>query len=402
MNGPWLSIVGIGEDGLAGLGAAAQGALKAAPVVFGGERHLGLLPECAGQQRRAWPSPLAGGIRDLMALRGTPVAVLASGDPLWFGIAATLLRHVPADEVIVLPAPSSFSLAAARLGWPLQDTTCLSLHGRPVAALAAHLAPGRDLLCLTSDGTTPAAIARLLVAQGYGPSAITVLGHLGGPAEARTDGTADSFDATAPDLNVTAIRCRLAEGAVPRAAVPGLPDDAFRHDGKLTKREVRAATLSKLMPLPGQRLWDVGAGCGSVAIEWLRASPGGSAIALEPRADRLAMIADNALSLGVPQLQVVEGTAPAALADLPDPDAVFIGGGLSDPAIAEACLARLPRGGRLVANAVTLEGQAVLVDLHRSLGGELCRIMIERAGAVGGLTAWRPAMPVMQFAMVKP
>lgn len=389
---PWLSVLGMGDDGLDGLSPAARALLDAAEVVIGGARHLALVDTKA--DKREWPSPFAGA-RDLLdSLRGRNVAVLASGDPMWFGIGATLTRWLSPGEMRVLPHPGAFSLAAARLGWPLQDCLCLTVHGRPLEALHLHLAPGRRLLVLAEDGQSPASVARLLEKAGYGPSRLVVLEHLGGAAERIRDSVAEAWVGEAADLNTMAIECRAEAGARLWSAVPGLPDDAFDHDGQLTKREIRAVTLAALAPLPGQMLWDVGAGCGSIAIEWMRA--GGRAAAIEPRADRVARIAANAAALGVPGLEVIRGSAPDAL-PYSDPDAIFVGGGVSAPGVLDACWSALRPGGRLVANAVTAEGEAALIALHSRFGGQMVRLSVSRLAPVGGFHTWHPAMPVTQF-----
>lgn len=401
----WLSIVGIGEDGLDGLSPAARLLVEQADVLVGGERHLAMVP-ARNCERLSWPSPLAALVDAIADRRGQRVCVLGTGDPMWYGIGVTLARRVPVEEMTVIPAPGAFSLACARLGWPLARVETLTLHGRPVERLHPCILPGNRVLILSADRTTPGRVAALLRARGYGPSAMTVLAHMGGPREAvfravAADWPDDGADAI-PDFNTVAVECRAGPGAVLLARGPGLPDEAYRHDGQLTKREVRAATLAALAPVPGQLLWDVGAGCGSIAIEWARSHAACRAVAVEPRADRLALIADNASALGVPDIRIVAGEAPAALDGLPAPDAAFIGGGLATPGIAEACWEALAPGGRLVANAVTVEGEGVLAGLHRRIGGSLVRIAVSRAGAVGGFTGWRPLMPVTQFSAVKP
>ncbi|WP_349359197.1 precorrin-6y C5,15-methyltransferase (decarboxylating) subunit CbiE [Stappia sp.] len=398
---PWLTVVGLGDDGAEGLPPLARRALDEAGRVFGGARHRDLLAP-AGIAVTPWPSPFRAGLEALLAARGTPTVVVASGDPMWFGIGATLARHIAADEMLVLPAPSSLSLAAARLGWPLQEVEILSLHGRPLDAMRACLFPGARLLCLTSDGAAISDIADLLADEGYGASRLTVLEHLGGPRERRVSGTAEGWCETVNDLNVLAIEAVPVRDTPLRARVPGLPDDAFRHDGKITKREVRAVTLARLAPVPGALLWDIGAGSGAVSIEWLRAARGTRAIALEPNDARRTTARANAAALGTPHLDLRDATAPDALDGLEDPDAVFLGGGLTAPGIVDAVMAALRPGGRLVANAVTLESEAVLLAAHARHGGELCRLSIARASPVGGLTGWRPLMPVTQWSLVKP
>ena len=399
---PWLSIVGLGEDGLAGLSPAARPLVADAQVLIGGARHLAMVPD-DGRERLTWTSPLTLLLDQVAERRGRRVCVLATGDPLHYGIGVSLLRRVPREEVVVIPAPSAFSLAAARMGWSLSETATLTVHGRPLALLQAHIQPGAKLLILSEDGATPGQVAALLTARGYGDSRLTVLAHMGGPKEARRDAVAKAFDETAiADLNTIAVACVAGPDAKLLPRVPGLPDEAFRHDGQLTKREVRAATLAALAPVAGQFLWDVGAGCGSVAIEWLRAAPGAAAWAVERSAERRALIADNATALGAPELKVIPGDAPDALGDLPPPDAVFVGGGATAPGLLAACWHALTPGGRLVANVVTLEGEQALSVFRESTGGQMTRIAVSRAEPVGGFTGWRPLMPVTQLTAVKP
>jgi precorrin-6B C5,15-methyltransferase / cobalt-precorrin-6B C5,C15-methyltransferase len=399
----WLSIVGIGEDGIDGLSAAARGLIGAAEIVFGGKRHLGLAAPAIRGAARPWPSPFDGAAQEVMRHRGRRICVLASGDPFLYGIGATLARSVDPREMIVVPAPSAFSLAAARLGWSLPHTALLSVHGRNLDLIRPHLQPGARLLVLTSDGDGPAALAKLLAALGFGRSRLTVLEALGGPRERVRATTAAGFDLGAVDaLNTVSVDVEASAEARVIARSAGLPDHLFEHDGQITRREVRALTLSSLAPRRGELLWDIGAGAGSVAIEWMLADPlFMRAIAIEARADRAARIHRNAAAFGVPGLEVVRGAAPAALADLPPPDAIFIGGGC-DADVLDTALAALPTGGRLVANAVTLETEALLVARHAASGGELIRVAISRAGAVGNKTGWRPAMPVTQWSWIKP
>jgi precorrin-6B C5,15-methyltransferase / cobalt-precorrin-6B C5,C15-methyltransferase len=394
---PWLHVIGMGDDGLSGLSPTARTMIAAADVLVGGGRHLALIPD--GAEKHSWPSPFAGA-RDLMdSLRGRNVVVLASGDPMWFGIGATLTRWIDPAEMRVLPHPGAFSLAAARLGWPVQDCLCLTVHGRPLEALHLHLSPGRRLLVLSEDGQTPAALARLLEKAGFGPSRFVVCEHLGGPAERLRDTIAEAWVGEAANLNTIAIECRAEAGARVLPLIPGLPDEAFEHDGQLTKREIRAITLAALAPLPDQMLWDVGAGCGSIAIEWMRA--GGRAMAVEPRPERCTRMARNASALGVPGLEIIRGSAPDSL-PYSDPNAIFVGGGVSVPGVLEACWSALRPGGRLVANAVTVEGEAALIALHARFGGQMVRLSVSRLAPVGGFHTWHPAMPVTQFIGQKP
>ena len=400
----WLSIVGIGEDGVDGLSAAARGLVSAAEIVFGGKRHLALAAPLIRGAARPWPSPFDGAAAEVGNHRGRQVCVLASGDPFHYGVGAVLARTIDANEMIVVPAPSAFSLAAARLGWSLAETTLLSVHGRNLDLIRPHLQPGARILALTSDGDGPAALARLLADSGFGTSQLTVLEALGGARERIRTTTAAAFDLGAIDaLNTLAIEVSAAAGARVISRNTGLADDLFEHDGQITKREVRAVTLSSLSPRRGELLWDIGAGSGSVAIEWMLADPlVMRAIAVEERTDRAARIHRNAAAFGVPGLDVVQGSAPEALANLPPPHAVFVGGGAGAPGVLDTASAALRAGGRLVVNAVTLETEAQLLARHAALGGELIRIAISRAGAVGGKTGWRAALPVTQWVWTKP
>ncbi|HZK89683.1 MAG TPA: precorrin-6y C5,15-methyltransferase (decarboxylating) subunit CbiE [Stellaceae bacterium] len=399
---PWLSIVGIGDDGLAGLAPASRALVETAEIIVGGARHLAMIPPGAAE-RLPWRQPFDGSIAAISAHRGRRVVVLASGDPMWYGAGAILARHFPREEMTILPHPGAFSLTAARLGWPLAECTPFSLHARPLDTLRLHLAEGRRVLILAADGATPAAVARLLSEAGWGPSRLTALEHLGGPAEAVHGATAaDWGDRRVADLNAIALECRAAPGTRGRSRLAGLPDDAFQHDGQLTKREIRAATLAALAPLPGERLWDVGAGCGSIAIEWLRADTALSAVAIERDAARAALIARNAAALGVPGLNVIHGTAPAALAGSSPPDAIFAGGGLADPALLPVLWRALRPGGRLVANVISTEGERALLDWQARHGGSLTRLAVSRAEPLAAHQIWRPLAVVTQLAVVKP
>ncbi|NJQ02673.1 precorrin-6y C5,15-methyltransferase (decarboxylating) subunit CbiE [Streptomyces zingiberis] len=403
-----VTVVGIGADGWDGLGPAAREALRGARAVLGGARQLALLPADCAAERVPWPSPLRPALPGLLAAHaGRGLCVLASGDPMFHGIGRALAETVGAARLRVLPQVSSVSYACARLGWPVEGTAVVSLVGRPVAELSAALRAGRRLLVLSASAATPAEVAAEVRERGYGPSPMTVLEQLGGPRERRLDGTAGTWAHPPGDpLNVVAVDCRPAPGTLRLGAVPGLPDAAYEHDGQLTKRQVRAATLAALAPAPGELLWDVGGGSGSVAVEWMRAGTGCRAVSVERDPGRADRIGRNARALGVPGLRVVTGTAPAALDGLEPglrpPDAVFVGGGLTAPGLLETCWAALPPGGRLVANTVTLESEALLAVWHRRHGGELVRIAVSRAAPVGGFTGWRPAMPVTQWAVTKP
>jgi precorrin-6B C5,15-methyltransferase / cobalt-precorrin-6B C5,C15-methyltransferase len=399
----WLSIVGIGEDGVDGLSAVARGLVSGADIVFGGARHLALAAPIIRGEARPWPSPFSRGVAEVLAARGRKVCVLASGDPYFYGVGSVLANHVSPDETLVVPAPSSFSLAAARLGWALPDIALVSLHGRALDRVRPHLHQGARVLALTSDSEGPEALARLLAETGFGESRLTVLEALGGAKERIRTTDAASFDlGDIAELNIVAVEVVGAPGARVIACTPGLADDLFEHDGQITKREIRAVTLSSLAPLRGELLWDIGAGSGSIAIEWMLAHPSLRAVALEVRADRAERIRRNAACFGVPELEVVEGHAPEALVGLASPDAVFVGGGASEPGVLDAAIAALKPSGRLVANAVTLETEALLIARQATLGGTLARIAISRSDSVGGKTGWRPAMPVTQWVWVKP
>jgi len=413
MTVPWLTVVGIGEDGMAGLSAAARRALEEAEVIIGGERHHDL-SAAVGAERRCWPHPFDALIDEIRALRHRRPVILVTGDPLWYSVGARIARAIPPAEITFHPQLSAFQWAAARMGWSLADCETLTAHGRPVAQIVPYFWPGARLLVLSAGAETPGAVARLLAARGYAAARLTVLGRLGGPEESRHEGRAGDWAEIdpaerLPGFNTLAIACEGAPAAL-LARTPGLPDAAFAHDGVMTKREVRAATLAKLMPARGALLWDIGTGCGSVAIEWMRAARDAMALGVDPRADRLGLARRNADALGTPRLALIEGRAPEFVAELappeatkPDlraPEAVFIGGGLSKACV-EAALAALPRCGRLVANAVTLESEALLTEIQASEGGELTRLAVARAEPVGGRTGWRPAMPVTQWNLVR-
>ncbi|PBB32096.1 cobalamin biosynthesis bifunctional protein CbiET [Mesorhizobium sp. WSM3864] len=399
----WLTIVGIGEDGVAGLGDEAKRRIAEAEVIFGGKRHLALVSDLVKGRARPWPTPFDSEMHDVLALEGRSVCVLASGDPFFHGVGVTLARKVKPDEMLVLPAPSSLSLAASRLGWALQDVETISLHGHPIDILRPLLHPGARILALTSDSDAPAAIAALLDELGFGPSRLTVLEALGGQDETRRAVRADAFDLkNINPLNVLALEIESTPDARILPLTVGLADHLFEHDGQITKREIRAMTLSALAPRRGELLWDIGAGSGSIGIEWMLAHPSMRAIAIEADSERAARIHRNAAHCGVPGLVVIEGSAPKELATLETPDAIFIGGGGSDAGVLETAIKSLRAGGRLVANAVTLEMEALLLDQHTRRGGDLLRIALSRAAPVGSMQAWRPAMPVMQWSWVKP
>ncbi|MGL3605666.1 precorrin-6y C5,15-methyltransferase (decarboxylating) subunit CbiE [Rhizobium sp. G187] len=405
LQGPWLTIIGIGDNGLESLTPEAQSVVWQAETLVIGERLDAVIDGSSLPSLKrilTWGAGFRETLAEILKLRGTPVTVLATGDPMHFGIGATLRRYVASEEMFVLPSPSAFSLAAARLGWPLQSVTQISLHGRPLSFLNRHVLPRARILALTSDASTVQAAAVLLAERGFGASVLHVLEHMGGARERLLRMTALEMAETRPkisDFNTLAIDC--AQDGPLLAPVPGLPDEAFRHDGQLTKREIRAATLAQLAPFPNALLWDVGAGCGSIAIEWMRAGMGTKAIAIEAKPERLMMIRQNADTLGVPDLEIVEGEAPTALVGLKVPDVVFIGGGITGEGLFETCWQALGPGGLLVANAVTIEGEARLAELRGIWGGELTRIQVARAAPVGRYCGWKSLMPVTMWTVVK-
>lgn len=398
---PWLTVVGIGEDGFSGLGKQARRALLGARQIFGSPRQLALLPRCVVAEQVRWSSPFS--LAPVLAQRGEPVCVLASGDPMFHGVGASLARQVAAEELQVLSMPSSCALAAARLGWALQDVQVVSLVARPLAGINAHVYTGIRLLVLSNDGDSPAALAALLRERGFGPSQMTVFEHLGGPEERRLSASAEDWP-TGPvaALNLMAIECRASAQAQPLSPLAGLPDSAYRHDGQLTKRDVRAITLARLAPRPGELLWDVGAGCGSIGIEWMRAHPSCRAVAIEADEGRQAFIEDNRDAFGVPGLQLIRGKAPEALHGLAQPDAIFIGGGVTAEGMLALCWSRLRPGGRLVANAVTLQSELALAQFRQLHGGELTRIHIAHTQPLGAFDTWRQALPITLLEVHKP
>ncbi|SDQ44353.1 precorrin-6y C5,15-methyltransferase (decarboxylating) subunit CbiE [Actinopolyspora saharensis] len=397
-----VHVVGIGADGWEGLSPAARRTVEAAEVLMGSHRQLALIPETTGE-RVPWPSPLLPALPGLLAEHaGRSTCVLASGDPMFHGIGATLAGLLGPQRLEVFPQPSSVSLACARLGWPSQDARVVNLVGRPVENLLRGLAPGERVLVLSSDGSTPAAVAELLTAHGFGPSELAVLENLGGRDERILRDTAAQLRTSTAALNIVAVECASDRGTGRLPSTPGLTEELFEHDGQLTKRDVRASTLARLAPRPGELLWDVGAGSGSIAIEWMRSAASCRAIAVERNPERAARTANNAAALGAGSLRIVREAAPEGLRGLERPDAVFVGGGVSVPGVLDSCVEALPRGGRLVVNAVTMESESTVIEWYSRMGGELVRIGIEQAGPVGGFTAWRPAMRVTQWAVTKP
>jgi precorrin-6B C5,15-methyltransferase / cobalt-precorrin-6B C5,C15-methyltransferase len=412
----WLSIIGINEDGLQGLSAVALSLINQAEIVFGGDRHLKMLPEkvltekldASAQIKLAWQTPIENSIQQILSYGDRPncpsVCVLASGNPMWYGIGVTLTQRLPLDQINILPSPSTFSLICAKLGWAIAEVETLSLCGRPVGLLQSYLYPQAKILILSANRHTPHQVIDLLNQHGFGGSAIAVLEHLGGSQERIVRGEAQTwhspqFKIEFADLNAIAIECIAQPDTKILSRIPGLPDHAYIHDGQLTKKEVRAITLSALAPMPGELLWDVGAGCGSIGIEWMRSHPRCRAIAIEKA--RTAFIANNAICLGTPNLQIINGIAPAALEDLPAPDAIFIGGGVTNSGVFAACWQALPARGRLVVNAVTLESEQQLWQWQQQFGGSLTKITIQRVEAIGAFRAWKPMKDITQWQVVK-
>ncbi|MEO0637498.1 MAG: precorrin-6y C5,15-methyltransferase (decarboxylating) subunit CbiE [Pseudomonadota bacterium] len=399
MSTPWLHIIGIGEDGEAGLSAAALEQVRNAEVILGGDRHQRLATN-PNAERITWPSPFDAMIDVIKAQKGRRFVVLVTGDPLWYSVGARISRTIDPSEIRFHPQLSAFQFATARMGWSLADCETLTVHGRPAEQIVPFFRSGARLLVLTKDSSSPETIAELLRAHGLGESSMTALAALGGDAEQIIAGTASDWQASVPDFHTLAIECVASESARVLPRGPGLPDDAFEHDGKMTKSEVRAVTLARLAPGRGEYLWDVGLGCGSVAIEWMRVGRDARAVGLEPKAERRAMAERNAVRLGAPALDIRDAFAPDGLDGLTAPDAVFIGGGLSAETF-ELCWRALKPHGRLVANAVTLESEALLLELHARHGGELTRLAVSRAEPVGPFRGWRPSMPVTQLFLTK-
>lgn len=400
--GRWLTILGIGEDGVEGLSAPARAALSAADIVFGGQRHLALAAPLITGEARPWASPLLDSIPDILSRRGQKIVVLASGDPFYFGIGATLTPYIPVEEITCFPALSSVCLARARLGWSAQDCDIISLCGRPLSLLYPLLQPGARLLLLSADSSTPGAVAALLRERGFGKSRLDLLEALGGPHERVRHDIAESFTQTDINpLNLIAVTVLAAPDALVQPLGPGRPDSFFEHDGQITKQEIRAVTLAALSPRQGELLWDIGCGSGAIGIEWMLLHPRNRAIGIEARPDRAERARRNATARGVPGFEVRLGNAPAALSGLAAPDAVFIGGGATTPAMLETVWQMLKPGGRLVINSVTLETDSLLsAALHR-FGGTLTRLSVERLDMIGRMHAYRPAMTVTQWAATK-
>ena len=397
----WLTVIGIGEDGVDGLSSKALQELEQAEIIVGGQRHHELSPNI-NAQRINWPSPFDALIDEIRSHKGKKIVILVTGDPLWYSVGARILKAIPSDEVTFYPQLSAFQWASARMGWSLADVETVTVHGRADSQILPHVAPGVRMLVLTQNSNTPEALAEMLCDRGFGASRLTVLAALGGDREQRFDGIADSWQHEVPDFHTMAIECVAGENAqwYPRAG--GLPDSTFVSDGQITKQDVRATTISKLAPYPDAVLWDIGAGCGSVSVEWMRGSRGAIAVAIEQKAERVAMIRQNTVQLGAEKMIIVEGRAPDDLKGLPQPDAVFIGGGLNTEGIFEAAWSALRPGGRLVANVVTLESEALLSELQTKHGGELVRLSVQKAESVGPYRGWRAAMPVTQWYVVKP
>lgn len=401
MSKPWLDVIGIGEDGVEGLSPQALGVLEQAEVIIGGDRHHQLAAK-GDAKRIKWPSPFDALIDVMRSHKGQRLVVLVTGDPLWYSIGARILKAIPAEEVTFHPQLSAFQWAAVRMGWSLADCETVTVHGRADSQILPHLAPGVRMLVLTQNAETPAALAQMLVERGFGRSKLAVLAALGGEREQRFDGVAASWGHAVPDFHTMAIDCIADADAVWYPRTGGLPDSAFVSDGQITKQDIRATTLAKLAPYPDAVLWDIGAGCGSVSVEWMRAARSAISFAIEHKAKRVSMIHQNMINLGAEKMVVVKGRAPDVLADLSQPDAIFIGGGLTSEGLFDAAWSALRPGGRLVANVVTLESEGRLFELHQEHGGELVRLSVQKAESVGPYRGWRAAMPVTQWSITKP
>ncbi len=398
---PWLDIIGIGENGTDGLSKQALEKLESAEVIVGGDRHHNLAPN-VNAERIAWPSPFDAMIDKILSFKDKRIVVLVTGDPLWYSAGARILRSIPKEEVRFHPQLSAFQWASTRMGWSLADCETLTIHGRANSQIVPHIAPDARLLVLTQNDESPAAVADILTQRGFGQSRITALSALGGEREQRFDGLAESWAHDVPDFHTLAVECVAGANAKWYPHTGGLPDDAFVSDGQMTKQDVRAITVAKLSPYPDAVLWDVGAGCGSVSVEWMRSARGALTIAIESKATRAAMIVENSVQLGAEKIEIVQKSAPEALHGLPIPDAVFIGGGLTTEGVFETAWNALRKGGRLVVNTVTLESEARLIELHKTHGGELVRLAVQKAEAIGPYRGWRATMPVTQWCVTKP
>jgi precorrin-6B C5,15-methyltransferase / cobalt-precorrin-6B C5,C15-methyltransferase len=398
---PWLSLVGLGEDGRAGLSPEALAALDGAELVYGGARHIVLIGDVPGEAAE-WPQPFRNALPMILTKRGRKVCVVATGDPFHYGIGAGLAKAIPAEEMQIFPQLSCFALACNRLRWPQEECGRVSLHGRALQRIIPFLQPGRRVLALAWDGTTPQRVAEVMNARGFGASRMVVMEALGGPRERIRECRAEEFDfGTVDPLNLIALDLVAAPDARVLPLATGLDDEWFEHDGQITKSEIRAITMSALRPCAGELLWDIGAGSGSIGLEWCLRNPGNRTIAFEQKPERAERIGRNRMSLGALSVEIVTGAAPNALTDKATPDAIFIGGGITDPGLFEAAWAALKPGGRLVANVVTLEGEARLAGLYAEHGGSLRRIGISHLDAVGSMHGWRAAMPVTQWRVVK-
>lgn len=398
----WLTIIGIGDDGWEGLGPKARKAIEEAQTIIGGRRHIDMLP-AGDQKREIWPSPIKPYLDEFIKRKDEQICVLASGDPMFYGVGSHLARRLAPEEMRIIPHISTFAIICARMRWPETETVLVTACGRPVEQLHPELFDKARIVLYSAGSETPAEAAALLTKRGFGESLISVFEHVGGRSEKRREFTAAALTENEEfaALNSLAIECIAGKGANIWAKTPGLPEAAFDTDGQITKRDVRAPTLARLSPRPGELLWDIGSGSGSIAIEWMRAAHAARAIAIEARADRAARIARNASQLGVPKLQIAQAKAPEALHNLAPPDAIFIGGGVTKKDMIETCWNALKPGGRLVANTVTLESEQVLFSAQQKYGGQLVQISISHAAPIGGFSGWKPARPVTQWSITK-
>ena len=399
MSKVWLNIIGIGEDGLDGLRSSTKFILESAEILIGGERHHNLTSEL-NVERIYWPKPFNLMYEKIKSYRGKKVVILVTGDPLWFSVGVKIGSLFDSTELTYHPHISAFQNAAVRMNWPLEDVETTTVHGRPLERIIPFFQPNQKLLVLTSGSETPKQVAELLTSKGFGNSKLTVLSSMGGEDEQLFSGEAKNWNESVPSFNTLAIECVSSIKASFQTRLPGLPDHIFQSDGTMTKQEVRAITVAKLKPVGNALLWDVGCGCGTVAIEWMRAAPSSRAIGIDARLDRCELTSINALNLGVPDLRVIQGNVPSALRELDPPNAIFIGGGFTKETF-DLCWAELKSMGRLVVNAVTLESEALLLNLYKNYGGELTKISINRVESIGNSAVWKPFKPITQWSLEK-
>ncbi|MBX7145930.1 MAG: precorrin-6y C5,15-methyltransferase (decarboxylating) subunit CbiE [Alphaproteobacteria bacterium] len=398
---PWLTIIGLNQKGIGTLSADAQHALHHAEIVVAAQKYHDYFPELK-TERWIWRRPLKRTLDALEKVRGKKVVVLATGDPMWFGVGVSLSKRFLPHEMSIIPGISAFSLVCARLGWSISTTVCITMHGRPINQLVNFLAPHQRLILLSHDQTTPSKIANLLTERGYGSSKMIVFSDMNSLSEKYIEGLAKNNNfLDCSDFNTIAIECSEGEVNSLMPLTIGLPDDVFHHDGQLTKYKIRTLTLSALMPMPNQTLWDIGAGCGSISIEWARYHSTMKSYAIEKNEKRCQFIKENSDSFGLSNIDILSGTAPEILNNLEKPDAIFIGGGLLEKNMIDICWQALKKSGRLVINTVTIESEQEILKIYKNLGGKLSKISIEQPDLLGELTVWRKSMPVTQLTVIK-